>query len=869
MFHKLLPALFLLLVGSLSAQKMPDFNLITSPGQLKVADRQITDAEGWTHFYNSVNNELLLSVHAGAANIGSVENGLTVKSGLLGSYGSTGQDLTGADYVEDTHKWFVFNRYFQIERAAEIDTTLRLRFYFNQTDIDDVGRSIVKTEEEAKKPEDLNFFTISGISTHPFTESLQNKGGKFTLHHPPGGAAPTWYTGNFNGWKYAELRVNSLQISGGGGKYIKPFDGRYTAKGFVKTRAGEPLRGVEILNEGNIVAVTDANGFYEVGGLVQNENYKFTPRLSAQASRGVTVLDMIYLQRGLKKTKLLADPWLQIAADANYSDFLTVSDLSKMRDAILHTDTTFSGNGAWQFVTKGYEFPSYGDPFKVGVPKSQIISAIKEDRNGLDFSALKTGDLVTSDDFPNVPPLDINPVFALADMVSCGTGDTVLVDLTVKEFSRIMGFQFSIQWDEDILQFVGASDFNLAGLDESSFGFRYRNEGKLGVAWTTLTQRGTSVKDETVICRLKFLANGSNGDLTRLEFKNFPTEIEIIRDNFSAANTLLSVGSVTIDNQSPLNIIETDLRNISCAGEKDGAIDVKIAGGFGNYKYKWNTGSDKNYLTNLSGGNYRVTVYDGELCPLVSPEYTVVEPQELRMAGSQVFQISCPGAQDGRIEIRVLGGTEPYAFKWSSGAVTKDLRGLSHGEYNLTITDAQGCEDYAQFTLRNPGDVLLGLSMSDESNTGQADGAIQINNIVGGNPPYVYAWSNGGGTSKVENLAAGDYAVTILDSEGCENKLTFTVKNAAGAAVEKFTADVQPGAIKKGEPAYLTIQSPKDQSVTFKMFGNGTKQIKNESVALLRGENTHYFTAPAEEGTYLLQILPGTGGVQSMRVTVR
>ena len=869
MLRKLIPAFLLLFVSNLPAQELPDFNLITSPGQLKIADSQITDNEGWTHFYNSVNNEILLSVHAGAAKIGSIQEGMTVTSGLLGSYGSSAQDLTGADYVADTHRWFVFNRYFRIERAAAIDTTLRLRFYFNQTDIDDVGRSVTELEEKVTEPDDLNFFTLSSISTHPFTESSMSKGGKFTLHHPPGGAAPTWYTGNFSGWKYAELSVNTLEISGGGGKYIKPFDGRYSATGFVKTRDGEPLRDVEILNEGNVVAVTDANGFYEVEGLVQNEDYKFSPRLNAQAARGVTVLDMVYLQRGLKKTKLLADPWLQIAADANYSDQLTASDLAKMRDAVLYEDTTFSGNGAWQFVTKGYEFPNYGDPFKVGVPESHIISKIKEDRTGMDFSAIKTGDLVKAEDFPNDPPLDINPVFELSDAVSCGSGDTVMVDLTVQEFRRVMGFQFSVQWDEDILQFLGASDFNLSGLDENSFGFRYRNEGKLGMAWTTISQRGTSVKDGTVICRLKFLANGKNGDYTRLEFGESPTPVEILRDNLSTANTLLSVGSVLIDNQSPLQITSADVRNISCADEQDGAIDVKISGGSGNYTYKWNTGGSKSYLTNLKGGKYRVTVYDGDLCPLASPEYTIVEPQELRMAGSQVFQISCPGAQDGRIEIRVLGGTEPYAFKWSSGAVTQNLRGLTHGDYSLTITDAAGCADYAKFNLKNPGDVLLGLSMSDESDTGSADGAVQINKIVGGNPPYVYAWSNGGATNKASGLAAGDYAVTILDSEGCENQLIFTVKDARGADMKTFSADLQKEDIKSGQPAYLKILSPKDQNVTFKMFGNGTKQISNESVALLRGENTHYFTAPAEEGTYLLQILPGTGGVQSVRMTVR
>lgn len=857
-----------LLCWNAIAQKLPDFKLIDSPGQLKVADSQITDKEGWTHFYNSVNNTILLSIHAGEANIGSIESGLTVTSGLLGSYGNNAQNLSTADYIEDTHKWLVMNRYWRIENAPQIDTTLRLRFYFNQKDIGDVSKSTRNEEEQVQKQEDLQFFTISEISTHPFTENAIKNGGKFTLFHAPGGAAPSCFYGRFNGWKYAELSVNSLKISGGGGIYIKPFDGKFKAEGFVKTPELMPLEGVEILEKDKVVAVTDANGYYQVEGLVKNENYIFKPRLSKQADRGVTVLDMVYLQRGLKKTKLLKDPWMQIAADANYSDYLTASDLVKIRDAILHEDSTFAGNGAWQFVTQGFQFPSYGDPFKTGMPESHSVSKITSDVKNLNFTAIKTGDLVDAKDFPNKPPLDINPVFILEDQVSCGTGDTVTIALKVKEFRRVMGFQFSLQWDEDMLQFLGASDFQLSGLDENSFTFRYRNEGKLGLAWTTVSNRGTSVKDNTEICQIKFLVNGKNGDYSRIEFKEYPTPIQILRDNFSSANTLLSVGSIKIDNQSPLQMVDTEVSNISCFGENNGSIQFNIKGGSGNYGYKWSNNSTTASLTNLDGGTYNVTVYDSENCPLVSDDFTVVAPEKLRMAGSQVFPISCPGATDGRIEIRVMGGTPPYSFNWSSGATTQNIKKLAQGNYNLTITDSQNCEDYAQFTIENPGEVLLSLSVSDETRAGSSDGAIRVNNIIGGTPPHSYKWQNGETENTISQLTAGAYSVTIYDDEGCENELKFTITDE-GNTSDNFIVNVQEEPIKGGKPAYLNIESPKNQNIGFKMFDMRSKQIKNESIALLRGNNRHYFMAPMEEGTYLLQILPSTGGVQSLRFAVK
>lgn len=859
--------LTLLFAVPVLGQNIPDFKIINSPGQLKAADSQVKDSEGWTHFYNSADNVLLLSVHGGEANIGSIEKGLSVTSGLLGSYGNGGQDLSSADYIEDTHRWFVMNRYWRIDNAPQIDTTLRVRFYFNQKDIEDIRKVTAPLEEKIRRQEDLEFFTVSNISTHPFTENALRNGGKFTLHHPPGGAAPTCTFGRFKGWKYVELSVSSLKISGGGGKYIKPFDGRFRVTGFVKTRSLEPLEGVEILEKGKVVAKTDANGFYQVEGLVKNESYTFKPRLSAQADRGVTVLDMVYLQRGLKKTKLLQDPWLQIAADANYSDYLTASDLVKMRDAILHQDSTFAGNGAWRFVTQGYEFPSYGDPFKAGMPQSQSVSKIKEDRENLNFTAIKTGDLVRSADFPNKPPLDINPVFTLADEISCGTGDTVSVALTVDEFRRVMGFQFSIQWDDDILQFLGASDFQLSGLDANSFTMRYRNDGRLGLAWTTVSQRGTSVKDGTAICRLNFLVNGKNGESSRVEFKEYPTPIQILRDNFSSANTLLSRGSIKIDNQSPLMIIDQEFQNITCKGERDGSISFKIKGGSGKYGYKWNTGQRTPDLSGLSAGTYKVTVYDEENCPYVSEDFVVTEPRELRMAGSQVFPISCPGASDGRIEIRVIGGTEPYSFNWSHGADTRNIKSLSAGKYSLTISDAQGCTEYATFNIDNPGEVFVGLSLSNETANGRLDGAIRINKVIGGTPPYSYKWQDGSKENQRSALAAGDYAVTITDAEKCRNELSFGILR--GEETQNFKVNLQNTPIEQGKPAYITIQSPIVQNVGVKLFDSRSKQVRNESLALLRGSNTHYFTTPREKGTYLLQILPSTGGVQSLRFAVK
>lgn len=51
----------------------------------------------------------------------------------------------------------------------------------------------------------------------------------------------------------------------------------------------------------------------------------------------------------------------------------------------------------------------------------------------------------------------------------------------------------------------------------------------------------------------------------------------------------------------------------------------------------------------------------------------------------------CPGKNDGYIDISVTGGTPPFSYEWSNGAVTEDLEDLTSGEYSVTVVDDNLC----------------------------------------------------------------------------------------------------------------------------------------------------------------------------------
>jgi len=56
-----------------------------------------------------------------------------------------------------------------------------------------------------------------------------------------------------------------------------------------------------------------------------------------------------------------------------------------------------------------------------------------------------------------------------------------------------------------------------------------------------------------------------------------------------------------------------------------------------------------------------------------------------------------------------------------------------------------------------------------------SNGSASVNVITGGSENYSYAWSNGGTTSTITDLTAGDYSVTVSDLSGCVDPLVLTV----------------------------------------------------------------------------------------------
>src|SRR5213592_1173764 len=159
------------------------------------------------------------------------------------------------------------------------------------------------------------------------------------------------------------------------------------------------------------------------------------------------------------------------------------------------------------------------------------------------------------------------------------------------------------------------------------------------------------------------------------------------------------------------------------------------------------------------------------------------------------------------INLTVTGGVGALTYAWTGPggftATTEDIAGLAAGDYNLTVTDANGCTLTATIAVGNVNSTLGETHVTTDATCSNDNGAINIT-VTGGTGTLTYAWTGPGGftatTEDIAGLAAGAYNLTVTDANGCVLPVTITVGQTANTlaqtnAVTPAGCSVNNGAI--------------------------------------------------------------------------
>ncbi len=209
----------------------------------------------------------------------------------------------------------------------------------------------------------------------------------------------------------------------------------------------------------------------------------------------------------------------------------------------------------------------------------------------------------------------------------------------------------------------------------------------------------------------------------------------------------------------------------------------------GMFNFTWTSGemtnnTDASSASQLCAGLQSVTVSDGVCGEIFDIEIGAPEPITGNVENTSP---TCFGESDGVLSIDPSGGTGPYEFFWvHSAETTPEVSGLAAGSYTVIITDANDCTLENIIGLSEPDELILTIDPNVSTNfvscNGDDDGviAVSVNTAAMINPlgPAPFTWSGGvapASANTATGLAAGSYGITVTDTEGCTDEVTFDI----------------------------------------------------------------------------------------------
>ncbi len=209
----------------------------------------------------------------------------------------------------------------------------------------------------------------------------------------------------------------------------------------------------------------------------------------------------------------------------------------------------------------------------------------------------------------------------------------------------------------------------------------------------------------------------------------------------------------TFDLKNPPAVVASYTNAIpaTCSDSCDGgvSIDVKYSdGSIGTFIYKWSDGGPADSVrTGLCPGNYTVTVTATLNSCFRIVDVIIGSPLPIETTKLDTVTVTCNGGDDGGASIAVKGGTSPYKFKWSTGALTATVSNLTAGLYAVTVTDIKGCTKVFSIGVTEPAPIVVQVDLNLTSLPkcfGNADGTVAVT-ATGGNPGgYTYQWKDEG-----------------------------------------------------------------------------------------------------------------------------
>ena len=250
-------------------------------------------------------------------------------------------------------------------------------------------------------------------------------------------------------------------------------------------------------------------------------------------------------------------------------------------------------------------------------------------------------------------------------------------------------------------------------------------------------------------------------------------------------NISKQVQNITV--KSGFNVI-ANIKAATC--DINGSIQLIVSGGSAPYIYNWldiaGTNDPKDRI-DLKAGNYNVTVTDANGCskvlnPSIADSCDCIQPI---ISSIDIKDAKC--GDNGSITINV-NNLADYDFIWTPAVSTSNFAvNLAPGSYTVIISFKNKPACFKKLSIMVKGDNTVDAKVEAKQNASckNNDGSATITAGVG----FVYNWSDGKNGNPRNDLAAGNYTVTVTNTAGCTKVLSLVIEQNALNVKADIVAD--------------------------------------------------------------------------------
>lgn len=233
--------------------------------------------------------------------------------------------------------------------------------------------------------------------------------------------------------------------------------------------------------------------------------------------------------------------------------------------------------------------------------------------------------------------------------------------------------------------------------------------------------------------------SGSGSKLTGLGDGRYKITVKDANYNkvspVTAVNLAGCQSTVDIELRQPdlLSVSIGKTGDISCYGLLDGVLRATATGGVGGYRYEWyksvgGSWAKLRYTTaevsGLDAGVYRAFVFDRNDIKAVSANYTLTQPDPVRIA-FKTAEPACYGGSDGRIEAVVTGGNGGYTYTWPGNPGTSSVIYGEAQNYVVKVKDRKDCRAENNVTIGQPARLTATAQVVLPASANASDGKLR------------------------------------------------------------------------------------------------------------------------------------------------